>query len=256
MSCDDPAVFRVLAAGHFDPQQVSVQWQNRSLKLPVEMQQEIEDLWQELRSDHCYNGKLARLDFWQVQNDALQLRLSPSDYRTLLYSNRNVRRIAQKWGETFYSRALGISAVVIAQDQQILLMQRSDTVGEYPNCFDVFGGHIAAPADDSAPWIFTAMEQELDEELALSPAEYTLQCLGLGESIPNRKPELIFRAESERSGEDIIRQASQAKDAAEYAKIFTIANTRSGLAQFLEKNKQQLSPSAYGSLCLYTQLFL
>jgi len=251
LSCADPAVFRVLAAGPFDPRQVSVQWQNRPLRLPVEMEREIDDLWQELRTDHCYNGKLARLDFWQAQDGALQLRLSSSDYRTLLYSNRNVQRIAQVWGESFYSRALGISAVVVSQDRQILLMQRSETVGEYPNCFDVFGGHIDAPADESAPWVFAAMEQELEEELALSHAEYSLQCLGLGESIPNRKPELVFSAKCERSGEEIIRLASQAKDAREYVSIFAVADEEMALAHFLRENKQQLSPSAYGSLCLY-----
>ncbi len=218
------------------------------------MEQEIDGLWQELRSEHCYNGKLARLDFWQVESGSLHLRLSPSDYRTLLYSNRRVQRIAQVWGETFYSRALGVSAVVVSQDQDILLMQRSSRVGEYPNFFDVFGGHIGVPAVDHAPWVFTAMMQELEEELAMSPDLYSLRCLGLGESIPNRKPELIFSAACVQTGEDIVRQASQARDAREYTGIFTVANKESALTAFLEESKWQLSPSAYGGLCLYAEL--
>lgn len=220
------------------------------------MEQEIAFLWQELESDHCYNGRLARLDFWNLQQGTLQLVLSPTDYRTLLFSNKNIERIAREWGESFFSRALGVSAVVVSSDHQLLLMQRSDRVGEYPDCFDVFGGHIDVEGEERAPSVFGAISQELEEELNLRSGDYSLQCLGLGESIPNRKPELVFVATSELPCDEIISCAGNAADAMEYSRLFAIPNKVLEVTNFLQESRNQLSPSAFGSICLYANLML
>ena len=192
---------------------------------------------------------MARLAKWQKHDSTLRLWLQPTDYATLLYSNASTERIVREWGEEALSRALGISAVVISADDRMILMQRSLHVGEFPNRYDVFGGHIDVPEPPQEPSIFKAMEQELTEELALSPREYELILYGLLEALPHRKPELVFAARCRLTAAEIMEQAREARDRFEYQKIFDIPMAT--VRTLLTTEKDRFSPSAFGSIWMY-----
>jgi len=256
LTCQNGQIFRVLAFGPFESEHIHICWKPEELNIPDRLLQEIEHFWATLKHRGHFNGRISRLDRWQIQNGSLVLHLSPSDYRTLLYSNQYTERISNKWGERFLSRALGISAVVVSTEQQILLMKRSASMGEFPNRYDVFGGHIDVPTENSAPDVFHAMQQELHEELALKSTDYSLELLGLVESSINKKPELVFAAPAKRSIPELLHQAQTARDKNEYVQLFAVANREDALAQFLDKNSTSFTPSALASLCLYKDLFL
>jgi hypothetical protein len=252
---DDALVFKTLFTGSYERDDVNILWQPSPLTFPAMMQKEIEHHWDTLPKEHIFNGLLARLDHWSATPVRCQFSLRPSDYRTLLYSNQHIQHIKDSWGFSYLSRALGISAVTLSSDNQLLFIKRSNSVGEFPNSFDVFGGHIDVPLD-SAPCIFDAMSQEIKEEMDLEPTDYELSLIGLIETTAAQKPELVFQSRINRTAKEIIEIAKKSQDNIEFSEIYSIFNSHENIKTYLEKNGEDFSPSAIGSLCVYLQTIL
>ncbi len=253
MTCADERVYRTLFTSNVTRHNVRILWEPSVLPLPAILFREVLAYWDALPKENIFNGKVARLDDWRLSADSktLDLHLRPSDYRTLMYSNANTEKICQTWGSQHLARVLGISAVLLSAEKDIILMKRSQNVGEFPGCFDVFGGHIDVPVQQT-PCVFEAMQQELEEEVGILPFEYDLRLIGLIESAPNKKPELVFQADCQLTTLDIYQRTNHARDQMEYSDLLTLANKHQ-LLDFLAVQKQQSSPSAYGSLCLFAQ---
>lgn len=249
MSGDD-GVFTTLFVQTLTAQHVQTRWLPEPPALPSDLQQQIEAYWESLPKEFIYNGALARLAGWQLHDGWAEFTLQASDYRTLLFSNRHVGEIRRNWGEACLSRALGISALLKSGDGRLLFIERSTAVGEFPGALDVFGGHIDPPAE-GPPDVFAAMAKELQEEAGLRPNEYDLMLIGMIESAPNRKPELIFCAETDLTEQEIKIRANGAADRAEFSRIFSIADQEEPLRRWLGNEREKWSPSAYGGLCLY-----
>jgi 8-oxo-dGTP pyrophosphatase MutT (NUDIX family) len=245
-------IYSIYHDRQFSPSALVVFWQDQSLPLPGELQLEIERHWQELNGRGFFNGRLARLDSWQIWKGHLALFLRPTDYKTQLYSNTAVNEVVARWGEHALARALGISAVVISRDDQLVLMKRSDTVGEYPGRYDVFGGHIDCLAT-GPPDIFAAMAAELEEELGLKEDEIRLRGCGLISAVPIRKPELLFSARTRCAAEEIWARARTARDRHEYGTLETLPNRATAIGRFLKDHRDEISPSAYGCLAVYRE---
>ncbi|HPG41909.1 MAG TPA: hypothetical protein PLP19_05265 [bacterium] len=222
--------------------------------LPAEMQQNIELYWNRIRNrKHLFNGLLLRLDSWSVDANTLLLNTSITDYRTLMYTNSHARLIAENWGINCFARALGISALVVCRDQFMVLMRRSNQVGEYRNCIDVFGGHVGMDEKSINLDIRQAMFKELEEELGLLPDDVNLTSSGLIQCNAHSKPELLFTASTSLSVREIIDKSNRARDRFEYTSIVIIPADDCTLAGFLRVNTRLTSPSAYGSLELFIQ---
>lgn len=249
MSGDD-RIFATLFAQALTAQQVHTRWLPEPPSLPSAMQRQIEAYWESLPKDFIYNGALARLAGWRLQDGTATFTLQMSDYRTLLFSNRYVEQIRRNWGDACLSRALGISALLKSADGRLLFIERSTAVGEFPGALDVFGGHIDPPATGT-PDVFAAMAKELQEEAGLRRSDYDLMLIGMIESTPNRKPELIFCAETHLTEQEMTMRANGACDRNEFAGIFSIADQDEPLRRWLHNEKERWSPSAYGGLSLY-----
>jgi 8-oxo-dGTP pyrophosphatase MutT (NUDIX family) len=242
-------IYSVLAKGLFDKKEINVIW-NKQIFLPAhELRDSIKSHWEKIKTPYIFNGQLARLDSFVKKGKALTLSLCPGDYATLQYSNSYTDQIFKKWGEESLSRVLGISAVLVTVDEKIALMKRSSNVGEFPNCFDVFGGHVDVPVDFSKPNIFSSMEQELKEEVGLDNKDYRLELLALIEANVNRKPELVFGAKSVLPFDLIKEKALKAQDKNEWDKVFVLDMTE--LELFMKKHVMQISPSAFGCIDVY-----
>ena len=252
MILDDALIFKTLFTGNYSRDDVEIIWEPVPLQLPESMLAEIENYWQSLPKQHIFNGALARLDHWAATSVHCQLVLSPSDYRTLLYSNQHIEHIKESWGFKYLSRALGISVVTTSSDNQIIIMKRSANVGEYPNCYDVFGGHVDI-GSNGASCVYDAMAQEIKEEMDLDAADYDLSLIGLIETTATKKPELVFQAQISKASKDIIKNAKKSKDNIEFSNIYSIFNSPQRLKAFLEENGDSFSPSAFGSLRVYMQ---
>jgi len=245
-----------LVTGHFSAPEVQVSWKNGAEARPPQLQRAVDAAWKGLQPNPHFNGRIARLEAWAVERGTLELQLRPTDYKTLLYSNGHVEEIVAQWGEEALAKALGISAVVLSADGLLILMQRSELVGEYPGCFDVFGGHIEAPARSGRPDPFASMERELAEELALAAEDYVLRCIGLLLARQTRKPELIFRAHSRLHSDRLLQAAVEAQDRYEYTRLLTLPAEAVEIAEFLRQHKSRVSPSAYGALDLFAATLL
>jgi len=250
--CDDALIFSTLFSGIYNKEDVDIIWQPTPRSMPAEMNDDIQQYWNEQQNKTLFNGQLARLDHWAATHVSCKLVLRPSDYQTLVYSNQHIQHIKESWGPQYLSRALGISVVAVSNDDQLLIMERSATVGEYPNCSDVFGGHIDV-AEGNTPCVFSSMSQEMHDEMGLAPDEFSLSLLGMIEATRHKKPELVFLARINLSAKEIISRAEKAKDNIEFSKIYTIFNSRQRISSHLKENGADFSPSAFGSLCVYMQ---
>jgi len=251
-----PLPYIPLLRGHYGVDDLRVTWKSIAESRAPELQQAVDAAWKGLKPNPHFNGRIARLEGWAAEDGALELRLRPTDYKSLLYSNGHVAEIVERWGERALSHALGISALVISADDQLILMQRSEQVGEYPGCFDVFGGHIDAPTRGSHPDPFASMAKELVEELALAVEDYTLRCIGLLRARETHKPELIFRAHSRLHSDALLQSAAAARDRYEYTRLLTLPATAAEISAFLRQRGERVSPSAFGALEMFAATLL
>ncbi|MBN1541522.1 NUDIX domain-containing protein [candidate division KSB1 bacterium] len=225
-------------------------WQ-KPAPAPQEMQREIESHWKEFAQPHQFNGRIASLDSWSIQETRIALNLSPGDYQTLIYSNHHVERICRRWGDRFLSHALGISCVLVCAKDRVPLMERSSMVGEYPNCWDVFGGHIDVTHDSGSLDIGEAMLKELEEEVNVVISRDRLCGLGMIRTITTQKPELIFCAEIPVDENELIRLSRTAADRNEYERLFFLDADEIDL--YINRQADKFSPSAVGALSLFCQ---
>ncbi len=243
--------YKILFSKPIAKDKIKIHWRPLQQSLPTQLQNRIQAYWTQVGEKH-FNGQLARLDHWCFQGSELKLALSITDYQTLIYSNAHINIIQTVWGESCWSRALGVSAVVITADHYILYMQRSNGVGEYPGCFDIFGGHIdVSEKMTDAPDVFGAIKQELHEELGLPKETSSCSCIGLIEVEENKKPELIFKTQCPFTKDRIKALARSAVDRSEYVELFFQSDSKSGLAALIETEGHRFSPSAVAGLQLY-----
>lgn len=251
-------IFNLLASGNFSQNEVKISW-NPSLRLlPIPLMEKIEAYWNKVvnqtsKSHYIFDGELCRLNSWKIEQNRLNLCLGRTNYKELLYSNNLIQKDREQYGTEFLSNALGISAILICCDDKIILIERSDMVGEYPERIDVLGGHInpLEHAVSKVPDPFFAIKAEIYEEINLQLTDLEpINCLGLIESKPTKKPELIFWVKSQKSSEEII-DSGYHKISLEWTRVFAIPGHADSLNSYLMNKIEQLSPSAFGALWLY-----
>lgn len=250
--------FNLLFSQRFAQSRVKIYWQPSERRLPEGLQREIDDYWQAevietCKASYLFNWHLCRLNDWSIDENTLRLSLGNTSYKELLFSNTHIEYVEEHFGSDYFSRALGVSVILVSSDERILLIRRSESVGESPGRLDVLGGHVHP--DDHAvvgiPDPFFAMRDELLEEIKLNlTKEEPLSCIGLVEITDTKKPELIFHVMSGLSSEEIVRTGSENRSA-EISELFAIANARNDITSFLNSNHRQLSHSAIGALWIY-----
>jgi len=203
-------IYAVLAEGPFINQQIHIVWNEQQYSFPTDFVKKVDDYWAHIKEPHIFNGELVRLNEIELDTSSLLLGLSLTNYATLLYSNAHIDLILKTWGRKYLANALGISAVVVTADKKIVLMKRSKNVGEFPDCWDVFGGHIDKPGKGCKPDVYSAMKKELFQELALDESEYFLEFLAVVKAFINQKPEMIFCAFVDKNFDEIENKADRA----------------------------------------------
>ena len=254
--------FNVLFSARFGNAQLIINWNPEKRELPLELTNQIDSFWQREiietgKNQFIFNGELCRLNDWRVQKDKLRLDLGFTDYKELLYANQFTKEVEERFGQDSLSRALGVSVVLVSDDEQIILIKRSKAVGENPGDLDVLGGHIHPEENvvSGIPDPFLAIKAEIKEEVHLDlKNDDPLDCIGLIETVATKKPELLFKATTSLTAEEIISSASF-KQSEEVAEFLTISNQKKSLDQFLETNSNHFSPSALGVLCVYANTF-
>ncbi len=248
------ANFRILADGPFEHKNIHVTWNSEPLKLFPAVKKQVDTFWELLSKSYLYNGRLVRLDAWSSDNSSLNLQLSLSEYKLLMYSNKNADYIFTKWGHSQLSRALGLNAIVCTNDDRFVLIQRSKNVGEYPGKIDIVGGHIDYEKVESPVEIFSAVYKELNEEIGLESTFCSATCLALFETTANMKPELVFYIKTNLDFSDIKRAAETAVDSFEYENLFSISAQSEEIYRYIAQYHNEITPSALGSIYFYLKL--
>lgn len=250
--------FAVLVSGIFTPRQVKVRWRPDQPGVPDHLRQAMDDYWcQQValtpRSSFIFNGELCSLAGFAHGRNRLTLSLARTNYQQLLYSNHIHEESRSGPAPEFRSRALGISAILLSSDDQIVLIKRSARVGESPGKLDVIGGHIGPDehAIHGIPDPFFAIQEEIAEEIGLHPHSQ-LACIGLLETTITRKPEMLFLHQSTLPAAAILRTAANCKSD-EIAEVLTIPNEQTDLTAMLQTRGHEFSPSALGCFSLYLQ---
>ncbi|NOY79255.1 MAG: hypothetical protein GXO76_15490 [Calditrichaeota bacterium] len=254
-------IFHLLWMKNLPCSAVRVNWQPEPVQKPAALLRAEKAFWHELLEKHpaahLFNGPLAELESFRIEESRLFLNLRPSDYRAFMYSNFHRQEILHDYARQFVNQGLGISAVVRTGDGTIVLMKRSEQVGEYPGMLDVFGGHIEPGRHtvNGLPDPCLGIREELREELGLSSKDIRdLRVIGMIRNAETTKPELVFLADSSLSVEDLREKAKRAADAGEYDSLVPVADTRGILQNYLAENADHFSPSGLGSLWVYAHL--
>ncbi len=250
--------FKILTSETFPRHRIKINWDASERVLPPDLQTRIDNFWatDSAGKPHLFNGELCRLDHWKKQADRLVLHLGRSNYKEQWYSNAFCRELRAQRGDGLLARALGVSAVIVSSDQQIILLKRSTQVGEDPGKFDVWGGHIhpIEHAINGMPDPFCAIATEILEEANLTLSEdEPLTCIGLIETTTTFKPEMIFRVQTQLRANEIFKLANTYRSV-EWSTLMSIANRPEPVRQFLNEFGDQTSASAYGVLWLHSEL--
>ncbi|KAG4967358.1 hypothetical protein JHK87_033009 [Glycine soja] len=163
-STDDPSSFTLLVScpSGLSPSQVSVAFSDAYDRIPhsdVILENTISEIWKQRsqKNNSLFNGKKFRYGGCVLHakdgsdhecEPHLRLHLGLTDYRTFVGTNLSPlweRFLVPSEDDSVLcqhtSNPLGNGAVVETNDNKILVLQRSDNVGEFPGHFVFPGGH-------------------------------------------------------------------------------------------------------------------
>ncbi len=248
---------QILALCNFNPHNLQIHWDQKPVQQLPEQVKLANEFWEmSIRQNplsKLYNGLLCRLRHFEFSPSSLVLTLGVVEYKTHLFAILNSQKQTRN---DLPNMGLGVSAVIISDDDQVLFMKRSDTVAIYPGKYDVFGGHIDTElthGGKNIPDPFQAIKTELDEEINLKENKITnLEGIGLIKNQFTGQPELIFRCKTSLDSQTLIEHSQQAKDSAEYTDILSLPNKSDSLQQFCLKNTGEFSPSGLGNIWVHS----
>jgi len=252
--------FRVHLAGIWSPAQVRIDYQPVEYVLPGDFAQRAIEYWAQFVAGgqrRIFNGALCRLEKFGADNGNLQLSLSRTCYRDLLFSNANTAELIATLGENGPVRALGISAVIETADGYLPIIRRSAHVGEGPGALDIIGGHIHPDEHfrNGVPEVFVAIKDEIHAELGV-PLDLLDDCIciGLTENFRHRKPELAFWVRLPVTMQEVRQLTQHAHEGDEYSELLAIRADQATIAKFMVEHGDNIAPATLGCFELYIVL--
>ena len=239
--------FTVLRAGDWGPGDVDVAWVASGRRVVPEVEAAVERAWAEALARpgaHLFDGPMCRLERWTVSDDGsrVRLELSPTSYKPFLGTNMTRPDLADRYGEEVLASPVGVSPALETADGFLLLGRRNAAVAYYPNRVHPFAGALE-PGDRDA---FAAVRRELQEELSLTePDVPEVRCTGLVREAKLRQTEMIFRAKSVLSREQIERRL----DPGEHRSILAVPADPAAVASVLRD--PALTPVGCAALLLW-----
>ncbi len=252
----DNKPFEILLSGIFDRRHLAVHWSNEQRTTSPEIERSIEEAWNTRQVDAqqrgriLYPGRLCRLIDCRIQDDNLHLTLGATDFRELVGTNLSHPEWFRNLGPTYLSNALGVHAVVSSSDSKLLIYKRSSLVAEYPNFYDVCGGHVEPDFDfvKGKPDPFAAIVREIQEELSVAPDEIEkIVCLGLVRNTKTFKPDLIFSIRTNRTSSAFLETPLDD----EHVEIRAIEDDVESINRFLEEYSGRIAPAGEACLILH-----
>jgi len=190
------AEYRILHRGVFAAEDFILHRLSGKKRFSATTRRLINAAWQEARLNphlDIYNGEVWCLERWEchaeptIDRPKLHLYLRQSDYKS--FYGTNIRHAALLPSDQL-SNALAACVVVETTEGSIFVGRRNPRLAETSGVWHVPGGTFDQPINPLA-----LISRELKEELNLDSEDFqALVCLGLGENLLYRKPELLCYA--------------------------------------------------------------
>jgi 8-oxo-dGTP pyrophosphatase MutT (NUDIX family) len=193
-------------AGEWPPERLRIQIVPSTWSAPPSVQEQIDSTWEIVARSgiHLFDGPMCRLEVFHATPAELSLSVSETTYRIFVGTNLRHPELADTYGQSVLANSIGVSVLVRTTDGFILLGRRNETVVYWPSRLHPFAGALE-PADESNP--FVAATRELHEEAGLAESDISdLRCVGMVSDHYLRQPEMILRAQTQLTRQQIESQ--------------------------------------------------
>ena len=235
------------ATGDWSDSQIDIIQSASTRKILPEVERSIERIWQAVAAQkgvNLFDGPMCRLEKWIARPERLQLTLSETSYKPFLGTNLHQPHLADQYGKDILANPVGVSPALETADGWLMMGRRNASVAYYPDKVHPFAGALE-PQDSQD--VIGGVRRELAEELGLIATDMKLiRCIGIAEDASIRQPELIFRAETYRTKNEIEKSLDQA----EHQSTWAIPAERDEIESAI-KNAKELTPIAVATLILY-----
>ena len=239
------ADFKLLVVGRFLPGQVRVRWNESTRLVLPQVETLIEQAWQETISTpgvRLYDGRVARLESFDLRGNELDLAISPTSYRIVVGTNFANPGLQDDFGEAVMANPLGVSTSLLTADGYWIMGRRNRSVAYYPARVHPFAGSLEVREEVD---IFHDVRRELREELALGESDIVqVTHVGLVCDQTLRHPEAVFFTETRLSRKQVTHQLDPDEHDAVWSTPATPQDTAAALAN------DELTPVARASLLL------
>lgn len=239
--------------GRFDEAHVRTLVTTRERRRDERLERRVEEVWTrriaEAPEASLWDGEILRLVAHGALPDRVALFVGRTTYREFVGTNLESPDLYEDLGEDYYANPLGVSALLVTRDEEVLLARRSSRVAEAQRLWDLPGGNV--------PWVagavihpFAAMREELREEIGLEADEVEdLACVGLVENGNTHKPDLIFCGKVRERAKGLLRRARAAKSP-EHDDFLCLPVRKADLLDFLRTRGDEATPVAAGALAI------
>lgn len=235
------------ATGDWPSSRILIAQSPSSRRILPEVERLIDQTWQTIAAKpgvNLFDGPMCRLESWTSSPERLSLVLSETSYKPFLGTNLHHPEWADQYGPSILANPVGVSPALETADGWLMMGRRNQSVAYYPDKIHPFAGALE-PRD--AMDLFGAVQRELAEELAFTPADIAdIRCTGIAEDRSIRQPELIFRVVSTRTRS----QVEATLDRTEHHASWAIPATREAIDATLG-DVAGLTPVAVAALLLW-----
>ncbi|KAK4780542.1 hypothetical protein SAY87_016648 [Trapa incisa] len=267
------------------PSQIFVDFDGSYDRIPhpdIDLENSVSEIWDARVQKHTslYNGKKFRYAGYSVQNEIsgtrcislVTLHLGLTDYRTFVGTNLNPlweMYLVPSEDDSIHcqhtSSPLGNGAVVETSEKRLVILRRSNNVGEFPGHFVFPGGHPepeeagitshqnGEPLKNSgtinmtiSKEMFDSIIREVVEEIGVPASSLSNpQFIGISRRRLNVRPAAFFFMKCSLSAEEIQKCYSTAQDGFESTQLYTMTLIE------LEKLADKMPGCHLGGFALY-----
>ncbi len=251
--------FAVDAFGEFPPGRVCVRWTESPRPSTPELEQLIEQSWQEALARSAqtgailFNGKLVRWLGHPLEDGVLHIDPAPTDYREFVGTNLYNRHRLAEFGRGRFSNPIGTTATIVSDDGWLLYGRRGRRVAWHAGYLHTFGGalEVADIRADGTIDPFAAVRRELHEELRLDDAHIAdTICVGLIHDHEIWQPELLFETRVRLSRDGVLGRLDLADAQQEHTAIEYVRDEPDALVPFI-RSAMPVAPVAVAAICLH-----
>ncbi|MDD2331903.1 MAG: NUDIX hydrolase [Candidatus Cloacimonetes bacterium] len=267
--------FRIIHRGLFATGDFEIELLPGKKSYPADVKKLINCAWQEARLNpdtRLYNGRVLSYIGSEIKPSPdgraiLRLSLQETDYKSFFGTNvQNANLIADP---ASLANALAVCALVETFDATVVIGKRSNTLAEGKGLWHVPGGTLELKTQwkDQLPLMkqlglgsrkistlnpILTMLRELKEELNLEYGDFIFcHCLGLGENLGMKKPEILCHFKTKLSSQELSARTTEAIDCSEHSEILFVPVE--DLRDFICMNP--FAPIGEAAISLYLERF-